>query len=213
MPLSREFSLGEEINAGIWHITESLEELRLFVSLSEEENRLFQTYTHEQRRKQWLAYRAVIRHLVPEEFSSHLTYDEHGKPALVSAPGFISVSHAGSYASAVYSRKSPVGIDIEELRDRIVRVKERFLSPGELKEIETNHRLDKLYIHWGAKEALYKLYGRSDVDFKNDIYLHPFDYLCDMDGICTATMTTPEYTRDFRIHYKKLGEYMLTVAS
>ncbi len=30
--------------------------------------------------------------------------------------------------------------------------------------------------HWGAKEALYKLYGKGGISFKNDILLSPFSY-------------------------------------
>lgn len=213
MPLCNEIKLGEETNAAVWFITESMEELLPYVSLNGEENNLFLSFKNEHRKLQWLACRALLRHLVPENFPVHVSYDKHGKPSLDSAPGFISVSHAGNFAAAVYCKHSPVGIDIEQLRERIERVKERFLSKSELKQIKSLFRREILYICWGAKEALYKLHGKPDIDFKDDIYIHPFDYLCDMDGACIATLTTPEYSKEFRVFYKKLGDNMITVAS
>lgn len=212
MPFSKEICLEDDVRVGIWHITETTEELLTGLALDLREEELFKTYSHPQRKKQWLAYRAVLRHLLPKSTPVNLKYDEHGKPSLTCAPGFISVSHAGDFAAAVYSERVAVGIDIEQIKARIERVKERFLSDAELREVEKGARLEKLYVHWGAKEALYKLYGRPEIDFKNDIILHPFDYLCDTDGTCKATLTTPQYSREFRVFYQKKGENMLTVA-
>jgi 4'-phosphopantetheinyl transferase len=212
MPLCHEIVPKPGVHSAIWHITETVDDLLASIQLSEEEMARFLTYTNEQRKKQWLAYRNILRHLVPETHPANLLYDNHGKPSLCAAPGFISVSHAGNYAAAVYSREQPVGIDIEQLRDRIERVKNRFLSDRELEAINDENQLEKLYILWGAKEAIYKLHGGPDVDFRNDIYIHPFDYLCNMEGICLATLTTPQYTQDIQVFYRKTGANMVTVA-
>jgi phosphopantetheinyl transferase len=212
MPLSREFSLGEGIQVGIWHITENASELLESIILTEPELELYHTYSHEGRKRQWLASRAALRLILPPAIPASFIYDEHGKPTLAGNARFVSVSHSGDYAAVVCSKKSPVGIDIEELRDRIERVKERFLCTEELAGLETVSRLEKLYVLWGAKEALYKLYGTPEVDFKRDIYIHPFDYLCNMHGMCRATLTTPEYTKEFDLYYEKMGGYMLTIA-
>lgn len=212
MPLCYEIEPIPGVHTAIWHIAETADDLLGSIHLTEEEMARFHTYTNEQRKKQWLAYRNILRHLVPETYPSHLLYDNRGKPSLCAAPGFISVSHAGDYAAAVYSREHPVGIDVEQLRDRIERVKSRFLSDRELETINDENRLEKLYIHWGAKEAIYKLHGGPEVDFRNDIYIHPFDYLCNMEGICKATLTTPQYIQDIQVFYGKTGTSMLTVA-
>lgn len=213
MPLIHDTNPMADVHAAVWHITEPLSHLLSSVQLSEEELARFHTYTHEQRKKQWLAYRLILRHLIPPSYPSDLIYDALGKPSLSSAPGFISVSHAGEYAAAVYSVKHPVGIDIEQLRGRIERVKHRFLSDEELHAIPEENNLEKLYIYWGAKEAIYKINGKPDIDFKRDIIIHPFEYLCNMKGTCSATLTTPQYVQKIRVFYEKTGVNMLTVAS
>jgi hypothetical protein len=50
------------------------------------------------------------------------------------------------------------------------------------------------------------------VDFRNDIYIHPFDYLCCTNQNTRATMTVGGVERDFSVWYEKVGEYMLVVA-
>jgi len=211
MPLSREVTLADGIRVAIWQITESAGEIRAKIDLDQLEEEVLLTYTHEQRKRQWLASRAAVKHLV-HPAPANLTYDQHGKPHLVKGTGFISISHSGDYAAAVSGMNSAVGIDIEQIRDRIERVQQRFLSVAELDCLGNTHRLEELYVHWGAKEALYKLYGKPEVDFKKDIYIHPFDYLCNMPGNCTATLTAPGFTAEYRLVYEKIGAYMLVVA-
>ena len=212
MPICNEICLQDEVRIGIWHITESSEELHAAVSLNSQEEGQYGTYKNENRKRQWLAYRAIVRHFIDKSLPANLCYDENGKPWLVEGPGFISVTHAGSYAAAVLSEKRAVGIDIEQLKERILRVKERFLCNRELDHIGSVNHLEKLYVLWGAKEALYKLNGKPNLDFKNEIYIHPFDYLCNMPGTCSATLTVDGCSNSFSVFYQQFGDYMLTVA-
>ena len=71
----------------------------------------------------------------------------------------ISLSHSGEYAAAIVSDRGTVGIDIEKRGPRILRVAERFMTPGELENARGEYFQDKLYIHWCTKEAVYKMLG------------------------------------------------------
>jgi phosphopantetheinyl transferase len=108
---------------------------------------------------------------------------------------------------------TPVGIDIERIRDRIDRVAGRFLSDQEAGWVREYHRLEKLHICWGAKESLYKLNGKANVDIKTDIELEQFEYFCSENGVFRATMKTPEGTGLFTIRYSKIEDYMLVYAT
>jgi phosphopantetheinyl transferase len=211
MPLFREISIAGGIRAGIWQITESPEELLAQVHLSSSEKTMYSSFHNELRKKHWLAYRALLKQML-NPLSPDLQYDQNGKPNLVSGSHHISVSHAGDFAAVVCSDHLSVGIDIEKLKDRVERVKERFLRETEMKSIAPASRLEQLYVFWGGKEALYKLNGSPDVDFRNDIYIHPFDYLCNNKQNTRATVTVGGVERDFSVWYEKVGEYMLVVA-
>jgi phosphopantetheinyl transferase len=140
-----------------------------------------------------------------------IAYDPNGKPLLDPPSHHISVSHAGVFAAAVYSEKQRVGIDIEQVRERIVRVKERFLSEHELVHVSGDTSLDRLYVYWGGKEALYKLRGVPGLDFRNEIQIHPFDYLCDENQECTAHMVIEGEREEYRLFYSCVEDYMLVV--
>ena len=90
-----------------------------------------------------------------------ITYTVKGAPVL--CPGShacISLSHTGDYAAAIYSRR-PAGRDRYRASPRPdLRVADRFMSDGGDWNARRNPALlAKLYVHWSAKEALYKLYG------------------------------------------------------
>ncbi|MEI6172196.1 MAG: 4'-phosphopantetheinyl transferase superfamily protein [Bacteroidota bacterium] len=211
MPFLREINPSNGITAGIWHITETSGELRSLVHLDKTEELLYASFSHELRKRHWLAYRVLLRELLAPH-SSALYYDDHGKPCLTSGSHHISVSHAGDYAAAVYSEKFPVGIDIEQLKERIERVKERFMQEVELRSLSTQNRLEHLYVYWCGKEALYKLRGTPELDFRRDFHIHPFEYLCTTNQNCKATIGLNDIPQDYTLHYIKTGDYMLVVA-
>jgi phosphopantetheinyl transferase len=211
MPILREINIAGGIRAGIWQITESAEELLTQVNLSGSEKTMYSSFHNELRKKHWLAYRSLLKQML-DPASPDLLYDQNGKPNLISGSHHISVSHAGDFAAVVCSDHLAVGIDIEQLKDRVERVKERFLGETEIESIAPACRLEQLYVYWGGKEALYKLNGRPDVDFRNDIYIHPFDYLCNTKQYTRATVTVSGVEMDYSLWWEKVGDYMLVVA-
>ncbi len=211
MPFFREINPAVGIRTGIWKITETAEELLMKITLSDSEKSLYKTFRHDLRKKQWLAYRCVLKQLL-EPFSTSLSYNIHGKPLLDSGSHHISVSHAGDFAAAVCSEKSPVGVDIEKMKERVERVKERFLRQDEMACLSPSDHLEQLYVYWGGKEALFKLIGNPDLDFRNDIHILPFDYLCITKQRCSAAITYHNCQKDYTLYYQKIEDYMLVVA-
>jgi phosphopantetheinyl transferase len=211
MPFIQEINTANGVRVGIWQITETADELLDKIHLSDSETILYVSFRHELRKRQWLACRVLLKHLL-SPLSAGLAYDPNGKPHLISGDHFISISHAGEFAAVVCSEFAAVGIDIEKLKDRVERVKERFLQKAELDSLSPSAPLEQLYVLWGGKEALYKLNGKPDLDFRNDIYVHPFDYLCNTNSRCKATITINGLYNDFTLFYCKIEDYMLVVA-
>jgi 4'-phosphopantetheinyl transferase len=203
--------VNENSSLGVWRLDESLDELRSSVNLTREEEEYYASFGNERRKKQWLGYRIILQHLMNNKQVT-LHYDEFGKPHFPDMGSHLSVSHSGDFSAAIISSRTPVGIDIEKIRDRIERVADRFLSVRESGWISNLHRLEQLHVCWGAKESLYKLHGTTDVDFKTDMELEQFEYICTGKGSISATMHLPEGKRDFIIHYRKMEDYMLVWA-
>jgi 4'-phosphopantetheinyl transferase len=211
MPLILKHTINESTSLGVWKIIETVESMTRLIELDENARQYFGTFGNELRRKHWLSYRLILRELLPAK-NMEIIYDEYGKPGMPDFNGHFSVSHSGDFASAIVSYETPVGTDIERIRDRIERVAERFLTLEELDQVGYNDRLEKLHIYWGAKESLYKLNGKPNVDLQKDIRIEPFDYLCIDEGICRATMNTPGGVGSYNIFYRKIEDYILVWA-
>lgn len=123
-------------------------------------------------RLQW----CVTRHLVNELTGTAVTItkDEFGKPYLPNRQYNISLSHTSDYAAAIVSKDYETGIDIETVHPRVERIAHKFLRDDELAAILPQERTAKLMLLWCAKEALYKLHGRKQLDFTTQLLVEPF---------------------------------------
>jgi phosphopantetheinyl transferase len=211
MPLLRIESPGPFTQWGLWKIDETIESLEDMIELDPAEEALYSSFKSEARKKQWLSYRILLKKMLSPD-PAFLEYDVFGKPRLRNNELHLSISHSGDYSAVITSKTSEVGIDIERLRERIHRIKDRFLSKEEDQKIGEANRLDKLYVAWGAKEAVYKIYGKPEVDFQRDIFVSSFDYLCSGKGQCSASMNTPDGPEFFDVFYEKISDYMLVYA-
>lgn len=213
MPVYLKKKIGKTAELGIWEITESPEFLLKKVQLNDEEKQRYEKFSNDTRRMQWLSYRVLLNELVTPEEYSHVIYDEYGKPYLQFDSHYLSVSHSGKYSAAIISRDFPVGIDIEITHPKIERIVHKFLSEKEQQQIGDSFRLEKLYVCWGAKESLYKLYGKRNLLFQEHIFLSPFDYT--PAGTFSGRIDIGKFKREFSLHYQKLNDYMLvyTVAN
>ena len=163
MPVHKRIQSGEA-NLCLWKITEDIADFNLPISPEESDNL--------SRNQQWLAGRAALDALDVD--IEALQKDTYGKPMIVGGSAQVSLSHCKSYAAAIKSQ-NPVGIDIEEITPRIERIAPRFVHEHEWKFVSNRDRLVYLYVLWSAKEALYKLYGKKSVDFKNHMIAKPFE--------------------------------------
>lgn len=125
-----------------------------------------------EKRREWLAARNALKHLVNPHGQFFLEKDQFGKPHLDSPEIGVSMSHAKGFGAAALSFKGPIGIDIEIERPQITRIARKFLHEEEKDWSDLSIRdLTKI---WGAKEALYKLHGRTQLIFAEQLLVHPF---------------------------------------
>jgi phosphopantetheine--protein transferase-like protein len=134
--------------------------------------------------------------------------DAHGKPYLVNLPYHISLSHSFDYAAVMISKKAPVGIDIEQIQQKVERIAPRFLNPGELAAaMQDTHRVKALYAYWCAKEAVYKCYGQKEVSFADNISLQPFGFT--PEGSIQARLEKGDIKLDYTVRYLQYQDYMV----
>ena len=205
MPLviNKESKTGSVI--AVWHITEPLGFFVDAVKLSPTESEHFQRFIPELRKKHWLAYRLLLNMLSGQQ--NIIIYDTNGKPSISGSNIHISVSHSGDYAAVIISKTAAAGIDIEKITPRIEKVFDKFMNEDEINGMDATHRLEYMYVYWSAKEALYKLYGKGNLDFRKDMNIPAFNY--SPPGIINATLITETLQTLHTLYYEQLNDYIL----
>ena len=196
MPLYKSINANDFTKVLIWKIEESLDDLIQVISLTENsQNRLY-SMKSELHQRGFVSIRHLLKEVGYSDFD--LIYDEHGKPHLKDG-NYISITHSFTFTAIVISTKTPVGIDIEKQRDKIVKIAHKFTPIEEYKTIANHEALvSKLTIVWGAKESLYKIYGKKKLLFLHHIYIKDFS----LDNcLTTGEIKYEGNSSQFKIHY------------
>jgi 4'-phosphopantetheinyl transferase len=174
MALYKTLTVSTSTKVLIWKIEESIDELKNGISLTEKSTMRLGSMKSELHQKGFLS----IRHLLKEVglTDADLHYDEFGKPHL-DAGRYISISHSFSFTAIIFSYENSVGIDIEKQREKILKIAHKFTPIEEYKTIaNVDALISKLTIVWGAKESLYKIYGKKKLLFLHHIYIDDFNF-------------------------------------
>ena len=192
---------------GVWEINETVEELYQKIKLSDREEQTFENLTTVSRKRHWLSYRLILPYLVKPEELSAIDYDEYGKPYLNNGVRHISVSHSGKFSALIVSPNRSVGIDIEEVDPKIFNIAHKFLHSNEVPNSVGKNALQKLYIIWAAKESLYKLYGKKNIMFRDNIRIYPFNFKGY--GEVRGEISSDEICKTYDLFYQTLEKYIL----
>ncbi len=173
MPLYKTIHVNELIRILIWDIQETKEDLSFQTALTPSSKNRLNSMKSEIHQRGFLS----IRHLLKEVGYSDLDlyYDEFGKPFLNDG-NHISITHSFRFSAIAISKKDPIGIDIEKQRDKIIKIGHKFTPIDAYKNIVDQHSLvRKLTVVWGAKESLYKIYGKKQLRFLEHIDIKDFE--------------------------------------
>lgn len=203
MPLVHSEKIDKTSTLLLWELTETETQLRGKLGNAFNSEDLMKI-THPQKQREWLASRLLIQQLA-EQFGIPYTgthKDEHGKAYLVNNDSHISITHTFEYVAVVINPDSAVGIDMEKMDAKLQRTSRKYLSEPEFEH--AGNDLAALCTYWCAKEALYKLYGKKKISFRESIYIKPFSpemsmltgILTDEDQIVTSSI----YLRWFNGH-------------
>ncbi|KGL59901.1 MULTISPECIES: 4'-phosphopantetheinyl transferase superfamily protein [unclassified Polaribacter] len=174
MALYKTLTVSPTTKVLIWKIEESTEELKNGISLTEKNTARLDGMKSDIHQKGFLS----IRHLLKEVglTDADLDYDAYGKPHL-DAGRYISISHSFTFTAIIFSDNLPVGIDVEKQREKILKIAHKFTPFEEYKTIaNVDALISKLTIVWGAKESLYKIYGKKKLLFLHHIFVDDFKF-------------------------------------
>lgn len=196
MPLFYQQDINETTRLGVWKIEEEEDFFLRSVPLKRD-------ITHPHKRLQHLAGRYLLRFLFPDFPNEEIEIADTRKPFLPDEQYHFSISHCGDYAAALVSSTARVGIDIENVTHRVERIKHKFLHPDELAFVQTHlpdQYIPLLTLLWSTKEAMFKWWGRGDVDFSEVLRVNHFEF--STEGIIPALFTKETIQVPLNIHYQ-----------
>lgn len=174
MPLHFQLPVSSDTSLAVWHITE---DEAFFRSRAVPQREV----SHPHKRLQHLGGRYLLRHLVPDFPMELIRIADTRKPFLEDEAYHFSISHCSDFAAAIVSSSKRVGVDIEVITEKAVRIRKKFASEGEWALVlEAWQSLNGLAddgllaapcatLIWSCKEAVFKWYGAGEVDFKEHI--------------------------------------------
>ena len=174
MALYKTLTVNKATKVLIWKIEESTSKLQEGIVLSKNSTTRLDSMKSQLHQRGFLS----IRHLLKEAgyTDADLIYDEFGKPHLKNGK-FISITHSFTFTAIIVSDKFHVGIDVEKQREKILKIAHKFTPFEEYKTIaNVDALISKLTIVWGAKESLYKIYGKKKLLFLHHIYIEDFRF-------------------------------------
>lgn len=208
MPLLSIRTINPDTLMGFWDLQEPAQALHSQLLALAPPELDIPDFTSHSRQQQWLGGRLLAYTLLEQLTPT--------RPRLVAVPGakpffeqpglHLSISHTRRQVVVILSRCCPVGIDLEAIGPKVLRVKDKFMSPAE--QQAAGDDLHTTLVYWCTKETLYKLHGRKQILFKEHFQVKPFAF--QPPGQLEARIQTPELQQDYIVYYEVGTDFILT---
>lgn len=208
MPIIKIDKVTGNRHLALWKITEDFNRLLDELDPTPEINDMLARYRSELKKKEWLAGRLALRALTHKLKLPYtgVAKTEFGKPLLCSGNGEISLTHSYPYVAALLDDKcDPVGIDLEQRTPKLFNISRKFLTDQEMDFARND--LTKLCICWCVKEALYKIYSKKGVSFREHLLIESFDL--NPTGMISARIVIDNFKKIYNLQYIVEEEYVL----
>lgn len=189
---------------GVWKIEEDLGALMDLVSLDNNEKKKYKGFSSTSRKLEFLSVRALLSELIGRD--ARIVYNKNNKPFLKDGSRFISISHSHKLTAILLSTNEKVGIDLEYMSSNIAAIAFKFINRKE-KVSKDEERRYHLYIHWCAKEALYKICDKEGISIRNNITIEPFSV--SESGEIKGHVQTSKINESFDLFYSKYDNYSI----
>lgn len=190
---------------GVWKIEEDLETLFDMVALDNVDLKKYNSFSSNSRKLEFLSVRALLSELIGKE--ARIVYNKNNKPFLKDGSRFISISHSHKLTAILLSTNEKVGIDLEYMSTNIAAIAFKFINRKEKVTKDLEARRYHLYIHWCAKEALYKICDKEGISVRKNLTIEPFQVKDS--GEIHGKVRTKKINESFDLYYSKYDNYAI----
>ncbi len=205
MPLFTRKEIDSKASLILWEINEKEDDLLSQITLHPSDSERFKRFTHENKRKEFLALRCCLSEYFGE--NPEVFYTEDGKPYLKN-DHFVSFSHSRQYAGIIVSKSVEVGLDLELYREGILRIAHKFMRPEEDASLAEETKIEHITYYWGAKEVMVKITGDRKHNFLTELSVKPFDYSNCVQS--TGFISAKNYRKQVCLFFEKKDDLFIT---
>lgn len=205
MPFFKVLHIDSCAKVFLWKITEDFDWLFQQTKLKDVSLARLEGMKSESHQKGFLAVRQLLQHCGYSDFD--LYYDEFGKPHLKDGT-HISISHSFDFSAIVLSEQN-IGIDIEQVKEKVLRIAPRFMNVSHLENLSEEEQTKKATVVWGIKEAIFKLKNEVGISFPDHIFEDEFLLT---DKKCNAQLRFNNTVEHYNICFEEVENYMLVCA-
>lgn len=171
MPIYKSYSPNSSTNIKVWKIQESYKELISSISLSKLTLEKLKKINSVSKRCEILSVRHLIIALGYSD--DDLYYNKLGKPFLKGKKN-ISITHSKLFSAVIIS-DFKVSIDVENIRDKIINISDKFIDYEYSYLADLNFEKERLTFIWSIKECIYKISEQKlPYIFKDKCMVLPF---------------------------------------
>lgn len=172
MPFHSSISISPTITAYFWKNSETLEDLYDQVLLKDSSMKRLEGMQSIEHKKGFLGVRMLVQHIGFTDFD--LVYDVTGKPHLKPEDSntkikHISISHSHEFSSICISTEGIIGVDLEKVKEKVLRIAPRFMDVSHLEHLSIEDQMKKATVIWGVKEAIFKIKNEVGISFPDHI--------------------------------------------
>ncbi len=195
----------QDCHLGVWEITEDYDSLYGMVELATVEKTKLDSFKNISRKVEWLSVRALVKNMIGKD--TRILYNAENKPFVRGNTHKISISHSNKLTAVMISKDKLVGIDLEFMSGKISKVADKFINEKESITDDPEMTKYHLYLHWCAKEALYKILDKQDINFRDGLIISPFDP--DEHGFMNGHVINGIGEEDIELEYLQHDNYAL----
>ncbi len=211
MPLIQLNEINTGAQVGLWRISEKAEHLIDCLQLSKQELEMIRAFQSGKRYLHWLASRVLLRTMLKTKRYIHMQMGSNGQPLILNFPFQVSISHSHDMAAVVIADRGQVGVDVELIQAKIMKLFPKFLSNAEINILGNALNPQNVCIAWCAKEVMFKAYAKGGIDFKSVLSLD-VKHL-QKEGLLKGCLSKGNLRYEYDIHYRIIDHYVLAYTS
>lgn len=197
--------LNESTILGVWKIEEDINTLLEMAVLDSDDKKKYKVFSSNSRRLEFLSVRALLAELLGKD--ARIVYNKNNKPFLKDGSRFISISHSNKLTAILLSTNEKVGIDLEYMSSNIGAIAFKFINRKERITKDPEKRRYHLYLHWCAKESLYKICDKEGISIRKNLTIEPFEVRDS--GEIRGKVHTDKINETFDLFYTRYDNYAI----